>query len=244
MQWIDSVIWNVSGYSLQVRTIQNEVSYPPIEELPQIFSDAPDIGRKLRGKTSFDAWRRLDHSEVVSTRDCLGFTSESIGQDFFEFSYCGESYVVPAGVLMCAMFRPFRGLSRYLFAPQGLENLFVPSGNVARPHLQFFIGARTTTGLQPDKAAGVLNCLSWIYCFPSAWLMWSSVLGNTRSGHLALDLPIGSFQFYGRGIPLGGRTLITDLKLTLLETIRSRCPISQITLGKLSLSACCTILAD
>ena len=224
MQWIDGVTWNANGYCVVERNHQNEVRILPIEELPHVYGEAACRPSKLRGKTDFGTWRRLAPSEVAEVRDCLGFPRGATGQDFFEFSCCGESYVLPAGVLMCAMFRPFRGLSRYLVAPQGLENLFVPSGNVARPQLQFFVGARTTTGLQTKHAEGVLNSFSWMYCFPSASQMWSSVLCNARSGRLTLDLPIGSFQFYGRGIPLGGRTLITDLKLTLLETIEEPLP--------------------
>ena len=125
---------------------------------------------------------------------------------------------MPAGVLMCSMFRPFAGMSKYAFAPQGLDNLCIPSGNEERPEVLFFTSARSSTGMQPENAPGILNSLSWMHAFPSARRMWDSALDHVLTGRLDLSLPKGSFSFYGRSSPAGDRLLITELHLMLLRT--------------------------
>ena len=82
----------------------------------------------------------------------------------------------------------------------------------------FFESPRGAAGIQPHNGQGILNSLSWMYCFPSARKMWSSVLIHARSGLLNLDLPRGELTFIGRGVPVGGQVLVTELTLQLLKT--------------------------
>jgi len=116
------------------------------------------------------------------------------------------------------VFRPFQGISRYLLSPQGLDNFCIPRTNTATPELSFYVSARGATGMQRDKATGILNSLSWLHCFPSARAMWDSLLVNARTGRLTTMLPEGSFSYYGRGIRVAEKILITQLNLRLLKT--------------------------
>lgn len=218
MQWIDGISWTGSGYYTQVRNRQNEVSLHPIAKLADVLRSTAERTSNFRLESDFLDWKPLTPSQGSAFQVEMGYPDGRPGQDFYEFSCSGQPYIVPAGVLMCSMFRPFKGIARYLLSPQGLENLFVPSGNEEHPELQFFVSARGSTGLQTDKATGILNALSWMYCFPSAWRMWSSVLPYARAGRLALSLPEGSFKCYGRSVALKDKSLVTDLRLAILRT--------------------------
>lgn len=224
MQWIEEVIWAGGGYSLKVSSQEGVRSEISINKLADVIQVQETENLKIRGGTDFKEWRSLDSQEVAELRSTLGFSDGPTGQEFFEFSDEDRRFVIPAAVLMCGVFRPFHGISRYLFSPQGLENLCIPDLNVATPELLFFVSARGATGMQPDKAAGILNSLSWLHCFPSAKAMWDSLLVNARTGRLTTILPTGSFSFYGRGIRVAEKLLITQLNLRLLETTESPYP--------------------
>jgi hypothetical protein len=224
MQWVEDVTWAPGGYKLHTRTRAGHPLVQPMSELQSVVCEPEDRGTRLRGETDFSAWQVLPADEVALIREQLGFPDGATGQDFYRFSCVGQMFVVPASVLMCAMFRPFHGMARYVFAPQGLDNLFVPASNTERPELLFFRDVRTSTEIQPHNAEGILNSLSWMYCFPSARGMWNSVLVHARGGNLRMDLPLGKLTFTGRGTPVGNILFVAELQLKLLKTEESPRP--------------------
>lgn len=225
MQWVDGVAWAPGGYKLYTRTKAGTRLVRPVSELQSIVCEPEDRNTRLRGETDFSTWQVLPADEVALIREQLGFPEGAAGQDFYQFSRAGQTFIVPASVLMCAMFRPFHGMARCVFAPQGLENLFVPESNTEQPKLLFFRDVRTSTEIQPHNAEGILNGLSWMYCFPSARNMWSSVLIHARGGGLRMDLPVGKVSFAGRGTMVGGILFVVELKLEVLRTEENPMPV-------------------
>lgn len=225
MQWVEGVAWLPGGYKLHTRAKSGQSLVRPVSELQSIVCEPEDRGTRLRGETDFSSWQAVPADEVAMIQARLGFPVGPTRQDFYRFSCAGQAFVVPAGVLMCAMFRPFHGISRSLFAPQGLDNLFVPASNTERPELLFFQDVRTSTGIQPHNAEGILNSLSWMCCFPSARTMWNSVLIHARGGNLSVGLPLGKATFAGRGTPVGDILFVVELQLKLLQTDEPPLPV-------------------
>jgi hypothetical protein len=189
-----------------------------ISELKSMLASNGKLA-KVRGNISFADWRELNAGETDALAEELGFPPRRNGQAFYRFEAENKRYIIPAGTLMCAMFRPFHGIAKYLLAPQGLENLCVPYHNCEKPELLFFTYPRTATGMQVEKAEGILNSLSWMHCFPSARQMWGSVREYASQGQLGLKLPIGIVQYAGSGEPLASRDfLIRDFRIQLLKT--------------------------
>lgn len=221
MEWICGVNYMPSGFCL--RTIDgNQVEHVrPVSELQSVLASEGNH-KKIRGNTSFADWRELSTEETDDLAKELGFPTGCNGQSFYEFKVEEQRYIIPAGVLMCAMFRPFHGIAKYLFTPQGLDNLCIPYGNCEKPELMFFIGSRRATGMQADKADGILNSLSWMQCFPSARRLWSSSLENAHGSFLDVTLPLGAIKFTGSGQRLwDGTLLISELRIQLLTTTES-----------------------
>ncbi len=218
MEWICGVSYTTTGFCLRTIDGNQDEHVRPVKELQSVLANNGNL-TKIRGNTSFADWRELSTAETDDLAKELGFPTGCNGQTFYEFKVEGERYIIPAGVLMCAMFRPFHGIAKYLFAPQGLDNLCIPYGNCEQPELLFFVGVRGTTGIQTKKAQGILNSLSWIHCFPSARKMWCSVLEQTSQARLNLRLPSGAIQFTGSGRLLKHEAiLISEFRIKLLKT--------------------------
>lgn len=226
MQGIEKLSWTGSSYAIETCSTQGQNPQLTIASLPDILCERESGDRQLsfNGTTSFQAWLKLSNHELRAVHGALGLDPKGFGQAFYKFTDENQTFIIPIGVAMCSLFRPFPGMSRFLLSPQGLENLLLPSENISKPTIQFYGGARGNTGIQPDKAEGILNSLSWMYCFPSARRAWNSVLEHARQGRLDMALPIGSFSFSGRGLPVGDEILITELQVKLLETIEEPFP--------------------
>ena len=218
MDWIQGVKWSPTGFLLETIDVKGVGRIRPISELQGVIAtDGPK--KRVRGQVRFSDLRRLNQDEVASLSSDLGITSSRAAQAFYALVLDGEEVVMPAATMICAMFRPFHGICRYLFAPQGLDSLCIPQGNIPNPELLFFRCPRAATGMQPNKAQGILNSLSWMYCFPSARRMTCSVLKHAMQGRLDLELPIGDLEFCGyAGLLPSGRRLILELRIRLLKT--------------------------
>lgn len=218
MEWICGVTSTPSGFCLRTVDGNQEEHVRPVSELQSVLAYDGKI-TKIRGNTSFAKWRELSSEETDALAKELGFPPGCNGQTFYEYEDEGQHYIIPTGVLMCAMFRPFHGIAKYLFAPQGLDNLCMPYGNCENPELMFFIGSRKATGMQVGKAEGILNSLSWMQCFPSARRMWASSHENAHRGLLNITLPLGTIKFTGSGQKLWCTSfLISDFRIQLLTS--------------------------
>jgi hypothetical protein len=218
MEWICGVSGPPTGTCLRTVDVAKDEHVRPFTALQSVFAYNGKL-TKVRGNISFADWRELKPAETDAVAEELGFPPGCSGQAFYGFEAEGQRYIIPAGVLMCALFRPFHGIAKYLFAPQGLDNLCIPYGNCEKPELLFFITPRRATGMQADKAQGILNSLSWMHCFPSARQMWCSVSEYAMQGRLDLKLPIGLFQYAGSaGLLASGDVLICDFRIRLLKT--------------------------
>lgn len=102
-----------------------------------------------------------------------------------EFSVGKQRILIPAHLLITELLLPSRRLDRFIFAPQGIDNLAMRSGE----------GVDSVTMLAPKSAYtdGGTNTplrLSWIVRSPSARRSWDSVLRFALGeGTISLDLP-------------------------------------------------------
>jgi|GEM_PF-2870413 Transposase and inactivated derivatives len=218
MEWIQGVEWAPSGVRLQTITSDCNEHFRPVSEMQTLLAWQSEVS-KSQGKTSFSDWRRMNQDEVAVVAQTFGFNEVRYDHAHYMFESDGRRYIVPAGVLMSAMFRPFHGIAKYLFAPQGLDNLCMPYGNCKNPEMLFFDSLRAATGIQLHNARGIVNSLSWMHCFPSARQMWCSVLEYAKQGRLDLTLPDTTIQYFSTGHVLAsGDTVIQGIRIRLMET--------------------------
>lgn len=225
MEWIQELSQNSQG-ALLLRTLDlaGAERFRPINELPHTLQTTA-AKHKRNAQADFKDLHRISPQEAAQVAQALGFRSVICGQAIYAFDFDGLRYLLPASVLMCSVFRPFSGIVKYLLAPQGLDNLCIPYGNVAEPEMLFFFHVTGSTGIQLERARGIINSLSWAHCFPSGKRLWSSVREYARSGQLDVDLPTGELEFLGTGIPLQNDVIfLTELRIRLLKTAETPYP--------------------
>lgn len=219
MEWIQGVEWTPSDVFLHTINEESCRSCLPVGDLKSIFSqNIKEVKENV--EADFSNWRRLTVNEINVLSRQLGFIKVVNNHAHFSFLFKGNKYIVPAGVLMCAMFRPFSGISKYLFSPQGLDNLCMPYGNCISPKMMFFMSSRYSVGIQTEAAQGILNSLSWMHCFPSGLQMWGSVLDYSKKGRLDLTLPKAKIKFHIAGSLLeSGEVMVYEARIRILEPL-------------------------
>ena len=102
-----------------------------------------------------------------------------------EFSAGKQRILIPAHLLITELLLPSRRLDRFIFAPQGIDNLAMPSGDEADGVTMLAPKAAYT-----DGGTNTPQRLSWIVRSPSARRSWDSVLRFALGeGAINLDLP-------------------------------------------------------
>ena len=117
---------------------------------------------------------------------------------------------------MRGLFRPLRTLAPHLFRPQGLEKILVAKTG-GEFSVGFFGSSYTTLSIAPSRSPGILEALSWMYCFPSAALMWDSIVVNARVGQLGLTLPRARCAIVLQTIECSGVWMIVDVTISRLH---------------------------
>ena len=173
---------------------------------------------RARPVTNFGVWEEASFEEYANG---LGFDlPASIAADHkvWAFEFKRNRVLIPALVLMRALFRPNSALLNYLFRPQSLESVCTfTSGEKHRV-------AVLAKGIQERERTQdtILEPLSWMCCYPSGRSLWSSAQLGAERGALSLDLPPAEVEFVCHGVrqgPLrvpGGKIFITQMTMVTL----------------------------
>jgi len=214
MRWVEKISWDGSSYRVSTVSNLGKREDLPVSALHD-FEFNPTGIHRLRVVTDFQTWREVPAKTYLAG---MGFSEDaSNGQSVYEFEADGEIFQVPATVLMKGLFRPLRRLAPHMFRPQGLDNLMVAKPVGESDAVGFFVSPEKKIGINPSRSAGKLAALSWMASFPSAHLMWDSLLQNARIGKLAIRLPVGKATLILRAAPRD-KWLVTDITVVALDT--------------------------
>jgi hypothetical protein len=154
-----------------------------------------DKSDRRRAETHFSDWDQASLSEYGYA---FGLpVPPGDGHEVWSFQHNGTRFVVPALVLMRAMFRPNHFLLPHLFKPQSLEDVCDFVGGDAASRVALTGSLRNWTGSR--ERASTLEPLSWLYSFPSARAMWGSVLSASSRSRIGLELPSASARMVVHG---------------------------------------------
>ena len=147
-------------------------------------------------------------------RTYFGLTERAGAADrhqVFEAFCGGERYLVPALVLMRALFRPTDKLLPQMFSPSALERncrLDISDGDVI-----VVVDAKWAHTAEAQRYCSSEGPLSWMMLHPSARRMADSVHRNAMAGRIALDLPEGSAEVVITGVNAASNTLVTEIRI-------------------------------
>ncbi|RJX31995.1 MAG: hypothetical protein C4516_04960 [Oxalobacter sp.] len=220
MRWIEKVLWNGSCYQIKAITpkgCREELDVNALNELAtkSVIADA----KRIKVCSNFNSWSKVPADFYLSG---MRYPKQTVcGQDVYAFETLGKQFIVPAAVLMKAVFKPINGLAKHLFSPQGLDNLMVTNIKGRECGVGFFGYPMRELGTNTKRLPSVLAALSWMYSFPSAHRMWNSVLENARRGKLSMSLPEGIVSMVMQTLLRKGKYLVVDITITCVETIEA-----------------------
>lgn len=155
--------------------------------------DAAD--QRRRAEIDFDEWEPASIAEYAEAFELS--VPKGSAHKAWAFQYNSTRFVVPALVLMRALFRPNHHVIPRLFLPQSLEDTCTYVG--PRPHgYVALLGAFRDSSYSRERVS-IAEPLSWMYCFPSARAMWASAFSASQAGALALKLPQASARMVLHG---------------------------------------------
>lgn len=214
MFWVEGIRRDNAKFAVLSTDKNGQQNTYPLDRLSELHKPT---GRSHKSKldTDFQEWGLASVGDYLGA---LGLLMPSTNtHQIFKFSDQRLTYFLPAQVLFKAVFRPLGLMTSYLFRPQGLEQVCVPT-----------LAGSTVSFVMPGISQRTQSCsslqqpLSWMWCFPSARRMFESVYANACNGVLGCELPFGKARIAVTGIKKDALFLITEL--TMLQVTTTETP--------------------
>lgn len=172
----------------------------------------PDIGRvqPCRRKVAL-ALHELRRGSTRAYLDGLGLAAlDDKGQPVYEATVGSETLVIPAQLLVLALFGPTASLRRLLWSPLGAGHAMAPA-DTESAELGFAPNsAGTLSHACQDAAHGRLQ---WVLTHRSANEAWGSVYRNALDGRFDMSMPKAMADVSVWVAPSAGGLLATSLKV-------------------------------
>lgn len=123
----------------------------------------------------------------------------------------GKCYLVPALVMLRALFRPNSTLLPLMFAPNALERTCRLDCSGEEVHV--IVDAPWTNGHDARGRSDWETPLRWMMLHPSARRMADSVHQHAMSGRIAVDLPEGNLEVVFAGVQGASAVLVTEVRI-------------------------------
>lgn len=193
-----------------VRGLDGSDTYVPMAALA---SDGLPTGlEKRRAETNFEAWEEAS-AEVYAS--AFGWPSRDARHKVWTVKVAGTTFVIPALALMRAFFRPHAYVLDELFRPQGLDGICTYSGSEV-------VLVRSWPGAKvQSKLAYILEPLAWMYSFPSARQMASSVYQHAQAGVIGVELPRAAVRLTATGTTIDAHFYVTRLVVSAVEALEA-----------------------
>lgn len=184
------------------------------EEWKSITSTSPRIRKASQKKkqltTDFCSWTLASAAQVSSI---TGLPSTA-NHECFLFQHEGVTYLVPSFSFIQGVFRPLKSISTWLFKLCGLEQLVTPAKD-EWPYVDLLVSNGPG---QLEQKIGLKTFLGWVWAYPSARAMWTSVYASISQGKIAVQLPQGTGRFTVTGEMQNDVFVVNSLTLTRLTT--------------------------
>jgi hypothetical protein len=127
----------------------------------------------------------------------------------FAGEFDGVQVVIPALVMMRALFRPTKFLLPLMFRPQVMDR--VRFLDFTRTPIEVVVDATWSGACRTGDE--VRQCISWMTFFPSAIRLASSVHEFAMRGEIGMTMPNGSARATMAGLKIGGVLFVTEMRV-------------------------------
>ena len=131
-----------------------------------------------------------------------------------ECHFDGTRVLVPALVLMRALFRPTKFLLPMMFRAQALDRIrFL---DFTCTPTEVVVGANWYGAY--GSGDEVRECISWMTFFPSAVRLAASVHDSAMRGEIGMNMPHGNARTTMHGLKLGDALFVTEMRVMSIHT--------------------------
>ncbi|RAS33191.1 transposase [Paraburkholderia bryophila] len=159
--------------------------------------------------TCFSRWKVVDATDFFSEMAIEAYPAANKHQ-MFEVDHNGLRLVLPAILVLKALFKPNATVFQYLFRPSGLDMLLAP----------VYANGSTTVAILPRKLRQHvpvgdtgLERLRWLYCFPTARAAFDSVYTRATYGVVGIKLPTAEIDISVKGCLRGRKFFVSSLSI-------------------------------
>lgn len=148
-----------------------------------------------RVTTDMRCWSKADTATYLRAFDADA--NQNDRHEVFRIEHDDTVVLLPALVLMRAMFRPARYLLQTMFLPHALDS--VCHLHTGRAPASLVMTAHWASPGRASRYADVSSALLWMKCFPTAMTMAASVHEFAMRGAIGLQLPDAKCEMLVRG---------------------------------------------
>jgi hypothetical protein len=211
MDWARKIV--VSGRALcaEVAAADGRVASVALAELGNRGVPGVRPAARKRAVVHFGDFAKTDAGEYL-TYFGLGKCTEAAGcHQLFEVFVGDDRYLVPALVMMRALFRPTSKLLPQMFVPNALERTC--RLGFADDVMHVIVDTPWAKGYDAEQRADCEGPLRWMMLHPSARRMANSVHQYAMAGLIAMDLPDAKSELVFAGFQSGNAVLFTEIRV-------------------------------
>lgn len=215
MTWATGLTAKDGKYLVEAVSADGEIALHNLSALGTVGvpnKEAPNTKKVLTTNT-FKTWEEIeDPVEYLSTFGLELPPEIESRHQIYQFIEGRTQYVVPALVLLRAIFQPSKYFLPEIFKPQALDRIGFM--DLSTPNPTFVIDAYWASPGFRCATPSVERALTWMATAPSALRMANSVHQNAVKGRIALMLPSATAKFVVRGKKVGSTFYVSSLRIT------------------------------
>jgi hypothetical protein len=224
MEWALGI--GIEGRRFVARVARGgHVESVPLDDIWRRGLPAPGSTRRNRETLNFSHFEPADSSKYCAATGIDLPVGEPNQHQVFEVRVAKRTFVIPALVLMRALFRPTRYLLPTMFGPQALDRVGWVSQSAGGTSL--FIDAPWGKASRAGRYSDSVGQLSWMFAHPSSRTMSDSVHTNALKGAIAMSLPDATCTGVFYSVGAGHKRYVTSCSLHKIQPVDL--PIVQLT---------------
>lgn len=211
MDWVRRIVTSGGELRAEVEAANNQVSKLVLTELARCGVPTPKALVRQKLEVRFADFNTCSAHEYLAHFGMCARAADTDLHQVFEVESDGVRYLVPALVMMRALFRPTEHLLHRMFAPSALERTC--RLDCVGEELRVVVDAPWANLAAVSRNSDWEGPLRWMMLSPSARRLADSVHQYAMAGLIAMDLPDGQAKVVFAGVRGPEAVLVTEVRI-------------------------------
>jgi transposase len=219
MEWARRIVVSRGNLLAECESVGGRVSLLDLTELASRGTPSARVVARRKLAVRFEDFIPCDGGEYFAHfgREVHAGTVDQ--HQVFELVADGTRYLVPALVLMRALFRPTAWLLPRMFRPSVLEQVCTLHFNGSTFEVE--VNRRWSTAAASERRSDCEAALGWMMVHPTARRMADSVHQHAMAGRIAVEMPQASAEVVLAGVQDVSAVLVTEARILSVNPMES-----------------------